>query len=143
MYNSLIYKSSENHGENVSEDYEDSYYSPCSASYKSRSGVNGYTRYSRGFSMELKTCTSPKPRDITSQASYSSGKMYESGNQGRNRGYSRCHCLPTLSIFKVEWDPKVYLDWEWQCERVFEDYVMSGAKQVTYALKYIQGPTLV
>ena len=59
-YNSFIYKSN-----------EDLIPHPCSSSYQSQSGVNGYISYSRGCPMSRKEYVSPRSKGVTSQASCS------------------------------------------------------------------------
>lgn len=139
----LIYKSYESHGKSAHMGYKDSYSLPCMTSYQIRSGVIGYTNYSRGCFIGPKECASPKSRDVTSQDSCSSAQIFRNGTQGRYGQYSRSQDLCTLSIFIREPSLKEYVDWEWECERIFMDYEMSKVERAMCALKHIQGPTLL
>ncbi|KAH0641914.1 hypothetical protein KY290_033528 [Solanum tuberosum] len=42
-------------------------------------------------------------------------------------------------IFEGRHDPEAYLDWEWQCEQVFQGHDLRGPKRPLYALGHLKG----
>uniref|UniRef100_M1DA68 Uncharacterized protein n=1 Tax=Solanum tuberosum TaxID=4113 RepID=M1DA68_SOLTU len=64
-------------------------------------------------------------------------------------GYYDMGCVKGLGtkridfpIFEGRRDPEAYLDWEWQCEKIFQRHDLRGPEQPLYALGHLKGLAL-
>ncbi|KAH0709191.1 hypothetical protein KY284_010618 [Solanum tuberosum] len=140
-YNTLLYTKYEEHAPKAC---EDSYSHSCANPYPSRSSVCGYTSSSQSHPRGRRECATLKSKDTLSYISHGNAHYSEFGNQGRYEGYVKGLGTKMIDfpIFKGWRDPEAYLDWEWQCEQIFQRHDLRGPERPLYALDHLKGLSL-
>uniref|UniRef100_M1DPE4 Histidine-rich protein n=1 Tax=Solanum tuberosum TaxID=4113 RepID=M1DPE4_SOLTU len=140
-YNTLLYKKYEEHAPRAC---EDSYSYSCANPHPSRSSVYGHASSSQSHLRGRKECAALKSKDTISYTSQGNAHLSGCGNQGKYEG-----CVKGLGtkridfpIFKRWCDPEIYLDWEWQCEQIFQCHDFRGPEQPLYTLGHLKGLAL-
>ncbi|KAK6773841.1 hypothetical protein RDI58_029080 [Solanum bulbocastanum] len=140
-YNTLLYTKYEEH---APEACEDSYSYSCANPYPCRSSICGYTSSSQNHPRGRRECATLKSKDTLSYTSHENAHYSGFGNQARYEGYVKVLDTKGIEfpIFKGWHDPEAYLDWEWQCEQIFQCHDLKGLERSLFALGRLKGLAL-
>ncbi|KAH0689497.1 hypothetical protein KY289_016855 [Solanum tuberosum] len=110
----------------------------------SQSGVYGYTSSSQSHQMGRRECATLMYKDTIFYTSHVNSHLSGYRNQGRYEGCVKGLDTKRVSfpIFKGRRDPEAYLDWEWQCEKNFQNHDLRGNERSMYALIHFKSLAL-